>query len=156
MVLQASQIDSTMTFNGDLAIVVSEFNDDICSGLLEGALSSLEELGINRGRVDVHHVAGAFEIPLMAQMALKKDRISGVLALGCVIRGDTPHFDYVCQAVTDGCLQVQLKMEKPIAFGVITTDTKEQAIERSSNNSFNKGRESLIALVKSLNQLENL
>lgn len=156
MVLQSSKISDDLTFNGDLAIVVSEFNDDICSGLLEGALSTLDELGIARSRVDVHHVAGAFEIPLLSQMVLKKERVSGVLALGCVIRGDTPHFDYVCQAVTDGCLQVQLKMEKPIAFGVITTDTKEQAIERSSNNSFNKGRESLIALLKSLKQLETL
>lgn len=139
-----------------IAVVVGMFNEDICSGLRDGALKALEENGYKKTGYQVFYVAGAFEIPLMCQKILKSKKYAGVVALGCVIRGDTPHFDYVCRAATDGCLQVQLTVEKPIAFGVLTTDNRDQALERSQPNDYNKGREATFALLDSLNAFQEI
>lgn len=98
----------------------------------------------------------AFEIPLMAQKIAESQKFDGVVVLGCVIRGDTPHFDYVCKAVTDGCLDVTLGKSFPLAFGVITVNTEEQAIERSSQNLYNKGSEATLALAQSLESISAL
>lgn len=141
---------------GRIAIVVSLFNEKICRNLLQGSLDELKEQGVSADSIEVYEVAGAFEIPLMAQKVLRTKRYDGVIALGCVIRGDTPHFDYVCQAVTEGCLRVQLSESLPIAFGVITVDTPKQAKVRSSNDKFNKGRESALALLDTLTTFQKI
>ncbi|MBF0105013.1 MAG: 6,7-dimethyl-8-ribityllumazine synthase [Deltaproteobacteria bacterium] len=138
-----------------IAIVVSQFNQAICDNLLEGCIASLKEAGY-QNNFAVFNVAGAFEIPLMAKRVLQTKKYAGVVVLGCVIRGDTPHFEYISLAVTMGCQQVQLDTGFPVAFGVITVNNKEQALERSGLNEFNKGREAVMALLDSLATLATL
>jgi len=139
---------------GKVGVIVSAFNEEICENLLKGCLKTLKKCGYDEKSVSVHHVAGAYEIPLMSQQVLKKKNYSGVITLGCVIRGDTPHFEYICEAVSNGCMRVQLDLGKPIAFGVITVNNEEQAIERSQPNEYNKGREAALALLETLTALK--
>lgn len=140
-----------------IAIVMSLFNQDICQNLRDGALSVLKKEGYAAKDILVLEVAGAYEIPLVAQKLLTgRKKYDGVIALGCVIRGDTPHFDYVCDAVNQGCMLAQLNAGKPISFGVITVNNEKQAIERSQPNDFNKGREAAWALIDSLTTLSSI
>ncbi len=113
-----------------VAAVVSRFNHRVSSRLLDGCTARLAEQGCTD--VDVLWVPGAFELPLAAQAAAETGRYDAIVVLGAVIRGGTPHFDYVCRAVTDGVLSVTLATRVPIAFGVLTTDTPEQALERAA------------------------
>lgn len=125
-----------------VAVVVSRFNHPISRRLLEGCERRLEQLGC--ADVEVLWVPGAFEIPLAAQSAAETGRYDAIVALGVVIRGDTPHFDYVCRGVTDGLREVGLRARVPVAFGVLTTDTAEQALERAAKPGeagSNKGEE---------------
>ncbi|MCP5467967.1 MAG: 6,7-dimethyl-8-ribityllumazine synthase [Deltaproteobacteria bacterium] len=131
-----------------LAIVVSRYNPQVCEGLLQAALQTLEECGLKKEEVDIKHVPGAFEIPLAAQWLVETHNYHGVICLGAVIRGGTPHFDYVCEAVTHGLNQVMLKTSTPIGFGILTTNNDEEAIERSSDNENNKGRETARTVVE--------
>lgn len=149
-------IKSRYKLQGKLAIVVSLFNEKISRNLLDGALDEFKAQGYDRDQVDVFEVAGAFEIPLIALKAMQTGRYEGLVALGCVIRGDTPHFDYVCKAVTDGCVMVQLQTGLPLAFGVITVDSVKQAKVRSGQDRHNKGRESVLALLDSLVTLQKV
>lgn len=120
-----------------VAVVVAEFNGDITERLLEGARECLAKNGVPDDQVTVVHVPGAFELALGAQaLAATHD---AVIALGCVIRGGTPHFDYVCQAATYGLQRVALDTGTPVAFGVLTTDDREQADERAGGALGNKG-----------------
>lgn len=139
-----------------IAIVVSLFNEKICRNLLQGSLNELAKNGLEKSEVSVLEVPGAFEIPLVAKKAAQSKKYSGVIALGCVIRGDTPHFEYVSQAATIGCLHAGLDTGCPVAFGVLTVDKEIQAIERSQPNQYNKGREAALALLDTLQTLENL
>lgn len=140
--------------NKPIALVVSRFNEKISAGLLEGARQTLMEQGFAADQIRVFHVAGAFEIPLIVKRIGLTKKYAGVVALGCVIRGETPHFEYVSLGATLGCQMAQLDTGCPVAFGVLTVDNEAQAKERSSNNAFNKGREAVMALVESLNVIK--
>ena len=124
-----------------LAVVRSLFNEDITEKLERGALDQMLDAGFNTDQIVLIRVAGAFEIPLAAQWAFEKMKVDGVIALGAVIRGETSHYDYVCNAVERGCSEVALKFSKPVSFGVLTTENDEQAMERVGGRHGHKGRE---------------
>jgi 6,7-dimethyl-8-ribityllumazine synthase len=129
-----------------VAIVVTRWNDHVTRQLLKGALDACTKMGLSSDHLDVVWCPGAFEIPLTAKMLLKTGKYHGLISLGAVIRGSTPHFEYVSKAVTDGVLQVMLEFSSPIAFGVLTVDTEEQALERADTDRGNKGYEAAITL----------
>jgi 6,7-dimethyl-8-ribityllumazine synthase len=139
-----------------VAIVVSRFNSFICERLLEGATDALLRHNADDGDIDVVRVPGAFEIPLVAKKLASSGRYDGVICLGAVIRGATPHFDYVCSEVSKGVASVSLDSDIPIAFGVITTDTIEQAIERAGSKAGNKGAEAAMVVIEMLNLFKAL
>lgn len=141
---------------GKIALVVSRFNESISTSLLNGALTVLKENNYQDDAIKVYHVAGAFEIPLVAKKLALSKKVAGIVALGSVIRGDTPHFEFVSLAATMGCLQAGLDTGCPVAFGVITVNNEDQALARSKNNEFNKGREAAMALLDSLKTLESI
>ena len=124
-----------------VGIAVSRFNGDITSRLLEGALAALEEAGVGRDRIDVMPVPGAFELPLAAMALAKTRRYACVLALGCVIRGDTPHFEYVASETASGIQLAALETGIPVSFGVLTCDSRKQAQARAGGKHGNKGAE---------------
>lgn len=123
-----------------VGIVVAEWNNDITYPLRDGALQTLIDAGLNKNQIGIIAVPGAFELPLTAQWMLAND-YDAVICLGCVIQGDTPHFDYVCKAATDGILRAGMDASKPCIFGVITTLNKQQAIDRAGGKLGNKGSE---------------
>lgn len=127
-----------------IAIISARWHEEICNALVDGAKRALSEAGISN--LDVIHVPGSFELPLAAQYALKAGADAAIV-LGVVLRGETPHFDYVCQGVTDGVMQVSLTLDKPVGFGVLTVDTFEQAVARSgiSGSKEDKGYDSAVA-----------
>jgi len=129
-------------------IVVSEWNEKITNGLLEGALSALKENGAKDENIIVRHLPGSFELALGAQYLLEHLQIDGVIALGSVIQGETKHFDFVCYGVTQGVMDVSLKYNKPVIFGILTDNTMQQAIDRSGGKHGNKGIECAIACIK--------
>jgi 6,7-dimethyl-8-ribityllumazine synthase len=124
-----------------VGIVVGRFNGDITTRLLDGALAALAEAGVTRERVEVMPVPGAFELPLGAMAFAKTRRYSAVIALGCVIRGDTPHFEYVASEAASGLQLASLETGIPVAFGVLTCDNRAQAEQRSGGGKGNKGAE---------------
>ncbi len=133
-----------------VAVVVAQWNKEVTGALLEGALSTLQKAGCED--VKVVWVPGAFELPLGAQMVLERDKtIDGVVTLGCVIRGGTPHFEYVSQGTTLGIMDVQLKYNKPVTFGLLTVDDMQQALDRCGGVHGNKGDEAAATLVEMLN-----
>ncbi len=136
--------------NKKFAIVVAAWNEDVTEPLFEGAYTALLELGAKKENIARVNVPGSFELPLAAQREASKKNIEAVICLGCVIQGDTPHFDYICQAVSYGIMNVGLKYEKPIAFGVLTTLNKKQALERAGGKLGNKGEEAAVTVVKML------
>lgn len=125
--------------NDYYAIVVSQFNSEITSLLLSGALRRLEEAGVSKENITVIHVPGAVEIPLIAKRLAKQKKYAAIIALGCVIRGDTSHYDYVCSQVSEGCQRVMLDEEVPVIFGVLTTEDERQAHERVGGVHGHKG-----------------
>ena len=131
-------------------IVVSEWNSEITDALLEGAYSTLLELGANSKNIIQKHVPGSFELTLGAQWLAQDNDIDAVICLGCVIQGETPHFDYICQAVAKGIIDVGLKFNKPVIFGVLTTLNKQQALDRAGGRHGNKGDEAAVTAVKML------
>lgn len=145
--------DLTLVPTPKLALLVSRFNTDVTHGLRDGALEWLEEHGIRD--VDVFDAPGAFELPLMAQALAKTGTYEGVICLGCVIKGDTAHFEFISLGATIGIMQAQLATETPISFGVLTTYTDEQAQARSRKDAHNKGREASAACVETLAFLRN-
>ncbi|MFY9706568.1 MAG: 6,7-dimethyl-8-ribityllumazine synthase [Desulfobacterales bacterium] len=132
-------------------IVVSRFNDFITEKLLSGALDALTRTGAKENDIQIIKVPGAFEIPLAAKKAAQTDRYDAVICLGAVIRGATPHFDYVCAEVSKGVAQVGLDFGLPVIFGVLTTDTVEQAIDRAGTKSGNKGWQAAMSAVEMAN-----
>jgi 6,7-dimethyl-8-ribityllumazine synthase len=133
---------------GSYAVVVSRFNDFITEPLLQGALSTLKRHGIDPDDATIAWVPGAFEVPLVCQQLAQTGDYDAVIALGCVIRGGTPHFDFVCKAATDGCTEVALRTGVPVAFGMLTCDTIEQAQERADPHGNNKGEEAALAAIE--------
>jgi 6,7-dimethyl-8-ribityllumazine synthase len=137
------------------AIAVSRFNSFITERLLEGAVDCIIRHGGKEEDITVVKVPGAFELPLVAKKLAKMD-FDVVIALGAVIRGETPHFDYVAAEVSKGIANVSLEAEKPIAFGVLTTDTVEQAIDRAGTKAGNKGWEAALSAIEMVNLLREI
>jgi len=138
------------------AIVASSFNEFIVRPLVEGALRTFDALGLPAEDLDLAWCPGADELPLVAKKLADSGRYDGIVALGCVLRGGTPHFDYVCSIVADGIARASLDSGLPIAFGVLTVDTMEQAIERSGPNTGNKGSEAAEAAVEMVSLLASI
>ena len=138
------------------AIIVSRFNDFICSRLVEGAMDALMRHGAAEKNVVLVKVPGAFEMPLVAKKLAESSKYDVVICLGAVIRGATPHFDYVAAEVSKGIATVALDSNIPITFGVLTTDTLEQAIERAGSKSGNKGYEAAMASIEMANLFKEL
>ncbi|HEJ84111.1 MAG TPA: 6,7-dimethyl-8-ribityllumazine synthase [Desulfobacteraceae bacterium] len=139
-----------------LGIVVSRFNSFISEKLLEGALDALIRSGVAAKDIDVARVPGAFEIPLVTQKMAKSGKYDAVICLGVVIRGATPHFDYVAGEVAKGSAQVMLDSGVPVLFGVLTTETIEQAIERAGSKAGNKGSEVAVAALEMISLVDAL
>lgn len=139
-----------------IGIVVSRFNDLMSSRLLGGAQDALLRHGVAADDIDVAWVPGAFEIPLVAQKMAHSGVYDAVLALGVVIRGGTPHFDYVCAEVSKGVAKVSLDSGVPVSFGLITADSIEQALERSGSKAGNKGWDAAVAGLEMANLLKTL
>ena len=133
------------------AIVASRWNDFLTSKLLEGALDALEGLGANEKAIEVFKVPGAFEIPLMTLKVAESGKFDAVICLGAVIRGQTPHFEYVAGEAAKGIGQVAMKTGVPVLFGIITTDNLEQAIDRAGAKAGNKGFEAAMAAIELVN-----
>jgi 6,7-dimethyl-8-ribityllumazine synthase len=140
----------------NLAIVVSRFNEEITSGLLRGARAYLNEQDIHVPESDVYQAPGAFEIPLIAQTLARTERYDGVICLGCVIKGDTAHFEFISLGSTVGLMQAMLKAKIPISCGILTVYTEEQALKRSLPDAHNKGREAAAAVVETIQTLEKI
>ena len=137
-------------------IIVSRFNDFICDRLLGGAIDALARNGADENNIEIFKVPGAFEIPLLAKKVAQTGRYDAVICLGAVIRGATPHFDYVANEVSKGIASVSLETGMPIAFGVLTTDTIEQAIERAGSKAGNKGWDAAMAAIEMVNLLNQV
>ena len=137
------------------AIVVSRFNSFVTDRLLEGALDALKRHGADDSRIDIYRVPGAFEIPLAAKLLSKKKNVDGVICLGAVIKGGTPHFHYVASEVTKGIAASSLENEKPISFGILTTESVEQAVERAGTKAGNKGYDAAMSVVEMVNLLKD-
>jgi 6,7-dimethyl-8-ribityllumazine synthase len=135
-------------------IIVGRFNSFIGERLLEGALDALVRHGADDGQIDVARVPGAFEIPLAAKKLAESGKYNALICLGAVIRGSTPHFDYVASEVSKGVASVSLESGVPVAFGVLTTDSIEQAIERAGTKSGNKGFEAAVTAIETANLLK--
>ncbi|MDT8400862.1 MAG: 6,7-dimethyl-8-ribityllumazine synthase [Bacteroidales bacterium] len=135
---------------GDMSfgIVVSDWNRDITWKLLEGAVRTLKKHGARDENIMIEHVPGSFELPLAAQLLAENKNTDALICLGCVIQGETPHFTYVCQGVTQGITQLNLKYNKPFIFGLLTTDTLQQAIDRSGGKHGNKGDEAALTAIR--------
>lgn len=150
-------VEGTLIAKGlKVALVVSRFNDFITSKLLDGALDALRRHGASAEDQDVYWVPGSFEIPLVAQRVAQTGRYDAVVCLGAVIRGDTPHFQYIASEVTKGIAQVMLQTGVPIGYGVITPDTLEQAIERAGTKAGNKGAQAALSAVEMVNLLKQV
>ena len=134
-------------------IIVGRFNEFIGGKLLDGALDALKRHGAKESEIEVAWVPGAFEIPLAAKKMAKLNKYDAVICLGAVIRGATPHFEYVSSEVTKGIASVSLETEIPVVFGVLTTDTIEQAIERAGTKAGNKGYDAAVTAIEMSNLL---
>jgi 6,7-dimethyl-8-ribityllumazine synthase len=146
------------SFEGDLnaeglriAVIASRFNDDIVSGLLDGALDCLRRHGVSEDSISLFRVPGAFELPALAAQLTTHGNYNAIVALGCLLRGDTPHFDFISQQVTLELSRVAVDARLPVAFGVITCNTYEQAVQRSSAGAGNKGWEAALAAIEMAN-----
>lgn len=140
--------------NKKVAIVLSRFNSFFTERLLEGAQDCLLRHEVNDSDITVVRVPGAFEIPVICQKLAKTDKYDGIIALGAVIRGETPHFDYVAGEVSKGIANVSLATDTPIAFGVLTTDTIEQAESRAGTKSGNKGFDAAMTILEMMNVID--
>ena len=146
------------SFEGDhnaeglrFAVIASRFNDEIVDGLLRGALDCLSRHGAADDAISVYRVPGAFEIPTLAATLIDLGGIDAIVTLGCLLRGDTPHFDFISAQVTNDLSRVATEAKFPVAFGVITCNTLEQAVARSSAGSGNKGWEAALAAIEMAN-----
>ncbi|MDL2269269.1 6,7-dimethyl-8-ribityllumazine synthase [Desulfosarcina sp. OttesenSCG-928-A07] len=138
------------------AIIASRFNDFITDRLVGGALDALTRSGVDDGDIDLIKVPGAYEIPLVAQRVAESKKYHAVICLGAVIRGATPHFDYVCAEAAKGIAQAAMAASLPVMFGILTTDTIEQAIERAGTKAGNKGWDTAVAAIEMANLMERV
>ena len=156
-------MDKIKTTEGDLsvrdariAIVAARFNDFIVESLIKGAVHCLRQHGAADADIEIFRVPGAIEIPLVVQKVAESRKFDGVIALGAVIRGGTPHFDYVAGECVSGIAAVARDQGVPVGFGVLTVDTIEQAIERAGTKAGNKGEEAALAVIETVNLLRRL
>jgi len=156
-------MSSVNTITGDwvprgarFAIVAGRFNSFIVDHLVNGAVDTLLRHGVEAKGIDVVHAPGAFEIPLVAQRLAAAKQYDAIIAVGCVIRGATPHFEYVAGECAKGIAAVALKFDVPIAFGVLTVDTIEQAVERAGTKAGNKGAEAALSALEMVSLLKRL
>lgn len=147
---------STVSGRSEIGIVVSRFNEFITSKLLSGAEDTLRRHGANEDDITVAWVPGAFEIPLIAKKMAKSGKYDGIICLGAVIRGATSHYDYVCNEVSKGVALVNMETEVPTAFGVLTTENIEQAVERAGTKAGNKGSDAAMAVIEMVNLTKEL
>jgi len=137
-----------------IAVITARWNSEVTEGLRKGALRALKQHFVQT--VKDFYVPGAFELPLAVQRAARTGRFDAVIALGCVIRGDTPHFDYVCAETTRGIGEVGLREDLPVAFGLLTTDNLQQALDRAGENQKNKGEEAALTVLEMLELFKNM
>lgn len=142
--------------NLKVAIVVSRFNDFITGRLLEGAKDTLIRHEVEEEQIDVAYVPGAFEIPLVAKKLARKGDYDAVITLGCVIRGATSHYDYVCNEVAKGVSKANEVSEVPVIFGILTTESIEQAVERAGTKAGNKGSEAAVSAIEMANLIKQI
>ena len=142
--------------DGNIAILVTRWNSFITDNLLAGALRSLERNGIQESQITVVRVPGAYELSMAALKLAQTGDYAAIVALGCVIQGGTPHFEYVCDGANDGLNHVQLTTGVPVTFGVLTVNTVEQAIERSGEDPNNKGEEAALTALEMISLLEQV
>jgi len=136
--------------NLKIAIVVSRWNEEVTGALLNGAVEALNEAGVSENNIIITYVPGTFELGLGAQYAAQDSSINAVITLGCVIQGETRHFDFICDAAANGIMNVGLKYNKPVIFGVLTTDSQEQALARAGGKHGNKGVEAAVTALQML------
>lgn len=144
------QVDSSKLANCRFGIVVSEWNDQITESLYAGAFETLISSGASKDNIFRMNVPGSFELSLGAQWMAKSDQIDAVICLGCVVQGETKHFDFICDAVANGITNVSLKYDKPIVFGVLTPNDMKQALDRAGGKHGNKGDEAAATAIKML------
>jgi len=150
-------IEGDLTIRGArFGIAVSRFNSFIVESLLSGAVDALKRHGADEKDIEVVRVPGAYELPLVVQRMAATKQYDAIIALGCVIRGGTPHFEYVAGEATKGLASVMMNHDVPVAFGVLTTDSIEQAIERAGTKAGNKGVEAAMSAVEMVNLLKRL
>lgn len=140
-----------MPFKGNIAIVAARFNDFIVEQLIKGATATCLKQGLTESQIEIISVPGAFELPYACKQVAKTGRYKGIIALGAVIRGGTPHFDYVASESAKGISKVSIEMDIPISYGVLTCDTVEQAIERAGTKAGNKGADAALATIEMIN-----
>lgn len=138
-----------------IGIILSRFNQFISERLLEGAMDALYKLGAEDKDISLYKVPGSFEIPIVAKKLALAKKVDGIICLGALIRGDTPHFDFLSAEVTKGLAQISMDDGVPVSFGVLTVDTIEQGIERAGTKGGNKGYDSAFSLVETLNLLKD-
>jgi 6,7-dimethyl-8-ribityllumazine synthase len=137
-----------------IGIVISRFNQFISERLLEGALDALHKIGAEEKDISIYKVPGSFEIPVLAKKLAKAGKVDGILCIGALIRGDTPHFDFLSAEVTKGLAQIAMEDGIPVSYGILTVDTIEQGIERAGTKAGNKGYDAAFALVETLSLLK--
>ncbi len=139
-----------------IGLVVSDWNPEVTHALRDGALETLRECGIQAENIHVYNVPGSFELPLGARMLLNNLPLSAVICLGCVIQGETRHFEFICNAVAQGIMDLGLEEGKPVIFGVLTTNTYEQARDRAGGKHGNKGVEAAVAALRMIQLNESI
>lgn len=150
--LSSGHVKDTGNISGKrFAVIVSEWNEEVTESLYSGALETLLQQGAKPENILRKNVPGSFELTLAAQWMAQQEDIDAVICLGCVIQGETRHFDFICSAVSGGLTQVGLKYNKPVIFGVLTPDTQQQAFDRAGGKYGNKGDEAAITAIKMLN-----
>ena len=142
--------------NDRVAILVSKWNDKITGALLQGAKATLLDANLKEDNIKVHFVPGSYELSSGANMVLEAEKLDGVICLGCVIQGETRHFDFICEAVAQGITNVSIKHNRPVIFGVLTPDTQEQAEARAGGKYGNKGEEAAVALLEMIDLQQSL
>lgn len=133
-----------------IGIVLSRFNPFISDRLLEGALDALQKMGAEEANLSLFKVPGSFEVPMVAKKLAREGKVDGILCLGVLIRGDTPHFDFLSAEVTKGLAQISMEEQIPLAYGILTVETIEQAIERAGTKAGNKGYDAAFSLVETI------
>ncbi|ERK52298.1 6,7-dimethyl-8-ribityllumazine synthase [Leptotrichia sp. oral taxon 879] len=142
--------------NVKIAIVAGRFNEFITSKLIGGALDVLKRNDVSEENIDIAWVPGAFEIPLIAKKLANTQKYDAIITLGAVIKGSTPHFDYVCSEVSKGVAQISLQSELPVIFGVLTTNNIEEAIERAGTKAGNKGADAAFSVIEMINLIKEI